>query len=187
MNQVQTDVALISFLSVISVFFLGALIPQFNTYDLSVKIPISFLIIATFSFVFSGLILSNASQQIVAGDPKKLEKYLTYGYAISEYLGIFLFVLAVPLAISIITSDLYLRTVTFLSAIIGIGLYQFMGFSFLQNHFSKSHTLFAVLIVLFGTVLFLAQVFTFHFTLIATIFLLFIIAITCLAPIKRFQ
>src|ERR1700728_1959775 len=112
-NQVQTDVSLISFLSVISVFFLGSLLPKFNSYDLSVKLPVSFLVVSTFAFLFSALILSNASQQIVAGNSEKTKKYLSYGYAISEYMGVFLFVLSVPIAISVITADPYLRFVTF--------------------------------------------------------------------------
>jgi hypothetical protein len=187
MNQVQTDVSLISFLSVISVFFLGALLPKFNSYDLSVKIPISFLVIATFAFIFSALILSNATQEIVAGNAKKFEQHLAYGYAISEYLGVFLFVLSVPLAISIVTADPYLRIITFCTAILGIGVYQFMGFSLIGRHFSSTNKLFSVLVVLFGIALFFSQIYAFHFILIAVVFLLFILLITILAPAKSFQ
>jgi len=186
-NQVQTDVSLISFLSVISVFFIGALLPQFNSYDLSVRIPISFLIVSTFALLISGLILSNASQKIVEGDPKKIKKYLTWGYAISEYMGVFLFIISVPLAMSIITADIYLRVVTFLSSILGIGFYQLMGFSLLENHFTKSSKLISVLIILFGIGLFISQVLSFHFTLVSIIFLLFILLITCMGPIEKFQ
>lgn len=187
MNQVQTDVSLISFLSVISVFFIGALLPQFSSNNVLVKIPISFLVISTFAFLFSGLILSNSSQKIAQGNEEAIKKHLTYGYAISEYLGVFLFVVSVPLALSIITSDLYLRVVTFCAAIIGLGVYQFMGFSLLENHFSKRNKIFALLILLFGIVLFLAQVYTFHFTLLSIIFLCFMFLVTALAPVKKFQ
>src|SRR3989344_8737130 len=144
-NQVQTDVSLISFLSVVSVFFIGALLPQFNSYDASVRIPISFLIVSTFAFIFSALILSNATQRINQGDLQKTEKYLSFGYAISEYMGVFLFVLAVPVAMGIVTTDLYLRIITFASALVGISIYQFGGFSMLGNHFSKRENLFATL------------------------------------------
>ena len=187
MNQVQTDVSLISFLSVISVFFLGALLPQFSSYDLSVKIPISFLVVSTFAFLFSGLILSNTSQRIVEGNLEKTKKYLTWGYSISEYMGVFLFVISIPLAMSIVTTDLYLRVVTFCSAILGIGFYQLMGFSLLESHFTKSSKLFSVLTVLFGIGLFVSQVFAFHFTLASITFLLFILLVTCLGPIEKFQ
>ena len=186
-NQVQTDVSFISFLSVISVFFIGALLPKFNSYDLSVKIPISFLIVATVALLFSALILSNASSKIVKGEVAKINKYLNYGYSISEYMGVYLFVLSVPLAVSIITADPYLRIVTFCAAILGISIYQFMGFSLLQNHFSKKHTIFSVVFVLFGIALFVSQIFGFHFTIVSVIFLLFTLLVTSLAPLKSFQ
>jgi len=186
-NQVQTDVSVISFFSVISVFFIGSLLPQFNSYDLSVKIPISFLIIALFAFLFSALILSNASPKINEGNPKKIEKYLAYGYSISEYMGIFLFVLSVPLVVSVVTSDFYLRVITFCAAILGISVYQLMGFSLLETHFSKRYKLFSVITILFGIVLFISQIYAFHFTVISIVFLLFILLITALAPVKNFQ
>lgn len=187
LSQVQTDVQLISLLSVVSVFFIGALLPQFNSYDLSVKIPISFLIVSTLAFFFSALILANVSSKIISGNSEEVEKYLIYGYAISEYVGVFLFVLSIPLVMNIITVDLYLRITTFSAAVLGIGVYQFMGFSLLKNHFSRKNHLFSVIFILFGVVLFLAQIYSFHFTAISIIFLLFTLLITVLAPIKSFQ
>ena len=186
-NQVQTDVSLISFLSVISVFFIGALLPQFNSYDLSVRIPISFLIVSTFALIISGLILSNASQKIIEGNSQKVKKYLAWGYAISEYMGVFLFIISVPLAMSIITADLYLRIITFVSAILGLGFYQLMGFSLLDNNFTKSSKLISILIILFGIALFVSQVLAFHFTLVSIVFLLFILLITCIGTIEKFR
>jgi len=187
LNQIQIDVALISFLMVISVFFIGSVLPQFNSYDLSVKIPISFLIVSTFSFLFSTLILSNAGGQVLDGNSEKLKKYLMWGYSISEYMGVFLFVLSIPLVISIITSDLYLRIITFSSAILGLGFYQFMGFSLLEKHFTKSSKMISAFIILLGIGLFVSQVLAFHFTLVSSIFLILILIITCLGPMERFQ
>ena len=186
-DQIQTDVSLISFLSVISVFFLGSLLPEFSSYDLSVKIPISFLIVSTFAFVFSALILSNSGQLINEGNQRRVEKHVSYGYAISEYLGVFLFILSVPLTISVITSDYYLRFVTFCASILGMAVYEFGGFSLLNNHFKKRHRLFSVIILTLGIILFVSQTYSFYFTFIASVFLFFILLVTILAPIKEFQ
>ncbi len=161
--------------------------PQFNSYDLSVKIPISFLIVATFAFIFSALILSNASQSIIAGDREKFEKHLAFGYAISEYIGFFLLILSVPLAMSIVTQDLYIRTVTFATAMLGFMAYQFLGFSILERHFSKSHRIFAVITVLLGIFLFVAQLYKLYFTPISIVLLLFLVLVTILAPKKEVQ
>lgn len=110
-----------------------------------------------------------------------------WGYAISEYLGVFLFAISVPLAISIITTDTYLRVVTFSSAILGLGFYQFMGFSIIESQFARSFKILSAFTLLFGVGLFAAQIFAFHFTLFAAIFLVYILFITCLGPIEKFQ
>lgn len=187
LTQIQTDVTLISFLSVISIFFLGALLPQFSSYDLTVKIPISFLIVATFAFVFSALILSNASQAIIVGDKERLKKHVDFAYALSEYLGFFLLILSVPLAMSIVTEDLYIRVVTFAAAMLGFITYQFLGFSILERHFSKNHKLFATIIVTLGALLFTAHLYKFYFTTISVVLLVFLVLVTVLGPKSEIQ
>ena len=161
--------------------------PSFNSYSLSIKIPISFLIISIFSFLIAALILSNTSQLIIKEESAKIERYLLHGYAISEYLGVFLFVLSVPLIVNIITTDWYLRIVTFCAAILGIGFYELMGFSLLQSHFQKNHRLFSVLVIIFGTILFISQLYAWHFTLVSFFFILFLLTLTALGPVKKFQ
>lgn len=183
-DQIQTDVALISFMTVISVFFLGSLLPQFNSYDLSIRIPISFLIISTFAFLFSTLILSNATSEIIHERYGKAEKHIAYGYILSEYLGVYLFVLSIPLLVSVISGDVYLRVVTLCVTILGMGFYQIMGFSVLGNHFPKTYKLHSVITLLFGVLLFISQMFGLYFTEMSIIFLLFIFLVTILASPK---
>jgi hypothetical protein len=184
-SQIGTDVSLISFMAVISVFFNGALIADFNSYDLFIKVPLSFLIISTFGFIFSALILSNTVQEIINNNFEKAKKHILYGYAISEYLGVYLFILSVPLLVNIITTDFYLRIVTFCSALIGIGFYQFMRFSILEHHFPKTYKLFSCLIIIFGLLLFFAQTLKVYFVEISLIFIVFLLLLTYLAPSKN--
>ena len=187
MDQIQTDVSLLSFMTVISVFFNGLLLTQFDSYDIFIKIPISFLIISTFGFLFATLILGNTTQEIIDGKIEKAKKHMLYGYAISEYIGVYLFVLSITLAINIITPDIYLRIITLFAALGGIALYQFMGFSMLNNHFPKTYTAFSILTLGFGIALFAAQIWRFHFTEASLAFLVFILLITILAPRKDFE
>jgi len=184
-DQIQTDVALISFMTVISVFFLGSLLPQFNSYNLSIRIPISFLIISTFAFLFSTLILSNTTSEIIHERYKKAEKHIAYGYVLSEYLGIYLFVLSIPLLISVISDDIYLRIITLSVTILGMGFYQIMGFSVIGNHFPKTYKIHSVITLLLGTLLFISQVYQMYFTEMSILFLLFIFLITILASVKN--
>lgn len=187
LTRIGSDITLLSFLAAISVFFVGMLIPKFDSFDLTVKIPISFLIISTLAFFFSALILSNSNQKILAGDLVKVKRFLMWGYVISEYLGVFLFVTSLPLAVNIVTTDTYLRSVTFLSAIFGLGFYQLMGFSLIESHFTKRSKLFSVLTLLLGIGLFASQIFAFHFTTVAIVFILYLLLITCLSPVDKIQ
>jgi len=183
-GQIGADITLISFLALITVFFIGSLLPQFNSYDLSIKIPISFFIISTLGLLFAALILSNASQNITQNNFKEAEKYLKYGYSLSEYAGVFLFVFSIPLMVNIISTDFYLRTVTFLAVILGMTFYQFAGFSLLKNHFSKNYKLLSAITILLGVILFFSQIYNFYFIIVSIIFVLYILFITVLAPAK---
>ncbi len=186
-SQIQTDVSLISFLAVISVFFLGSLLTQFNSYDTFIKIPISFLIISTFGFIFAALILSNTTQEIIAGKLDKVKKHVLYGYAISEYLGVYLFILSIPLEVNIITTNIYLEVTSLVATLLGLFFYQFMGFSIIEKHLPKSYRAFSVFTVFFGVILFISQLSRFYFTEISIVFLLFILLTTILALRDDFQ
>lgn len=186
-GQIGADITLISFLALITVFFIGALIPQFNSYDLSIKIPISFFIISTLGLLFAALILSNANQKITQNDFKEAERYMKYGYSLSEYLGVYLFIISIPLTVNIITTDFYLRIVTFLTVILGMFFYQFMGFSLLKDNFSKSNKLFSIITILLGVLLFLSQIYNFYFVITSIIFILYVLFITLFAPVEGFK
>lgn len=187
LQQIQTDVSLLSFMTAVSIFFVGLLLTKFDSFSLFIKVPISFLIISTFGFLFSSLILANASQKIINEKFEKAAKHTLYGYIIAEYIGVYLFVLSIPLVINCITSDFYLRIVTLCAAIVGLALYQFMGFSLLEDYFPKNYKIFSFLIILFELVLFAAQVLLFHFVAISIVFLIFLLLIAYLAPRKDFQ
>lgn len=180
-DQIQTDVALISFLTVFSVFFIGALLPQFNEYSLAIRIPLSFLIISTIAFLFSALILSNTTPEIIKEKLAKAEKHFSYGYVISEYLGVYLFVFSIPLIINVITEDMYLRVTTLIATLIGMAFYQFMGFSVLEGHFPRSYKWLSCLTTLGGVVLYLSQIYSFYFIHISLAFLVWLVFITVLA------
>lgn len=186
-NQISTDVTLISFLTVVPVFFIGSLISNFNSYGFYIKIPISFLIISTLGFLFAALILANTGQKLIDEKFEEAEKNLLWGYALSEYMGVYLFVTSIPLVINIITTDLYLRSITLLAGTLYMTFYQFMGFSLIKSHFSKKNKLFSFVTIVLMILLFFSQIYNSYFTVTALIFVLFIIFITALAPSKKFQ
>ena len=105
------------------------------------------------AFLFSTLILANTSHKIIEDKFNEAKKHILYGYAISEYFGIYLFVLSIPLVVNVITPDIYLRIITLVAALAGLSFYQFMKFSVLQDHFPKTYKLFSSIILFFGLLL----------------------------------
>lgn len=185
--QIQADINVSSFLTVVAVFFLGSLLPRFNSYDIGIKVPISFLTISTFSFLFSAIILSNAVPKIIEQKFQEVEKYFSWRYSIFEYLGVHLFIISISLTINVITDDTYLRLVTFFAAIFGIIFYQLMGFSILKNHFNKHYRFFSYAIIILSILIFLAQIYNFYLVAASVAFIFFIFLITVLAPKEEFQ
>ena len=138
-------------------------------------------------FLFSSLIIANTSDSVINNKISKARKHTVYGYAISEYIGIYLFILSVPLAVNVVTEDLYLRIITMLGTIAGLVIYQFMGFSMIERHFTKTYKLFSVLVIVFGLLLYISQLLNFYFIEASIAFLFFILLITYLAPREDFQ
>src|SRR6185436_12426042 len=114
LDQISIDVGLLSFMTAVTIFINGLLLTRFDSYSVFIKVPIAFLVLSMLGFLFSSLIISNTSQNVIDNKIDKNKKHTLYGYAISEYIGVYLFVLSVPLAVNVITSDLYLRIITIL-------------------------------------------------------------------------
>src|SRR5581483_9186734 len=95
--EIITGVTFATFMGAVSLFFTGLLIAQYTTFDKTIRVPVLFLIISTFSYIFSAAIYSNAGTEVTADDISKVRKYLIYANNIFEFLGLYLFILATPL------------------------------------------------------------------------------------------
>ncbi|HLC56593.1 MAG TPA: hypothetical protein VJJ23_05130 [Candidatus Nanoarchaeia archaeon] len=184
-TQIQTDVGFNGFMTAVVVFFVGLLITQFNSYSLTIKIPISFLIISTFGFLYSTLIFSNAAEEVSQHKVEKFRRHTFLGYIISEYLGVYFLILSIPLVINVITNDLYLRIVTIIFSLAGLAIYQFLHFSILERHFNEKYKAFAWIIFIFGLILFLSQIKNLYFVQTSIGFILFMLIVIYLAIKQR--
>lgn len=180
-TEVQTDVTFTSFMVAVVTFFTGLLITRFEAYDISIKIPISFLIISMFGFLYSTMIFSNAAEEVTKGNAVKCKQHLLLGDILSEYLGVYLLIISIPLIINVITTDTFLRYVTLVSSLAGLAIYQFSHFSVIERHFRERYDVFSFLIVTFGLGLFVSQTYAFYFAPFALVFLAFVLSITYLA------
>lgn len=177
-SQINTDVSFTGFMAAVVMFFTGLLLTTFSSFDILIKVPISFLIISTFGFLYSSLVLVNATTEISQKNLPKAKKHMLLGYSLSEYVGVYLLVLAIPLVINIITKDLFLRSITLISSLLGLSIYQFSHLSMLEKHYKKGYNLISVLIILFGLGLFFAQIKDYYFVHLALLFLIFISYVT---------
>ena len=110
--EIQTGVMFTAFMTAVSSFFMGLLLTRIDSIDITIKVPILFLVISTFGFLFSTIIYSNASGEITRLDSTRARKYMLIGNVISEYFGMYLLVLSIPLVMNAITGDIFLRIST---------------------------------------------------------------------------
>lgn len=184
-TQVQTYVSFTSFMTAVVVFFTGLILTQFKTYDISIKVPISFLMISISGFLFSTLIYTNAAEAIAQGKLEKAKKNIFLGDIVSEYIGVYLLILSVPLVVNVITNDMFLRIITLLAFFGGFGLYQFSHFSIIERHFKKTYHAFSLVLLALGVLLFFAQLYQLYFIPLAGMTIVFILGITYIACKKE--
>lgn len=157
--EIEVGVTFSSFMSAVTLFFTGLLLAQFKSFDPTIKIPLLFLIISTFSFIFSASIYSNAGVEVTAHRFEAVHKYLSYANNILEFLGLYLFILATPLVVGAVTKDSFLRIATIVIALTALGLYSQSDFSILHKEVpNKNYKLtITFLIILFGLALYFSQ------------------------------
>ena len=135
-SEVSVGVTYSSLMSAVSLFFTGVLISQYKSFSPTIKVPLIYLIISTFSFIFAATIYSNAGAEITLNKLKVVEKYMIYAKNLMELLGLYLFILATPMVIGAVTNDSFLRTITIIVAISGFGMYSQSKFSVLDKELS---------------------------------------------------
>ena len=157
--EIEVGVTFASFMSAATLFFTGLLLAQFKSFDPTIKVALLFLIISTFTFIFSASIYSNAGVEVTRHKFNSVQKYLSYANNIFEFLGLYLFILATPLVIGSVTNDSFLRISTILIALIGLALYSRSDFSILHKELlNKQHKrVITTAIVVLGATLYASQ------------------------------
>ncbi len=146
--EVSVGVTFASLMAAIALFFTGILIAQYNSFDDTIRVPLLFLIISTFSYIFAASIYSNASEEITLDHVGNVKKYLIYANNIFEFLGLYLLIIATPLVLGAVTHDNFLRISAIIVALGGLILYSSSNFSMLHKEL-KSTTLKHVITFMF--------------------------------------
>ncbi len=157
--EISVGVTFASLMAAISLFFTGILIAQYSSFDNTIRVPLLFLIISTFSYIFSASIYSNASEEITLGHIGNVKKYLIYANNIFEFLGLYLLIIATPLVLGAVTHDNFLRISTIFVALGGLVLYSSSNFSMLHKevHSSSLKHMITLLFVSLSALLYFSQ------------------------------
>ncbi|MEM5804316.1 MAG: hypothetical protein QXU82_00470 [Candidatus Aenigmatarchaeota archaeon] len=157
-EEVQASVSFTSFMTAVSMFFVGLILTRYETFEATIRIPVLFLIVSTFGFLYSTLVYSNASDPITRMDRKRTREYMFIGDVISEYVGVYMLIFSLPLTITAITKDAFLQFAVLAASIMGLVLYSFSRYSIIYRQIgSVPRELFVVVMCAFEAVLFFAQ------------------------------
>lgn len=184
-GQISTSMSFSAFMAAVVIFFVGIILSRFSDYDSSIRVPICFLVLATFGFLYSALIYANSSGEVVQGRIKNFKRNMFVGDILSEYFGVYFLVLSIPLAINIIASDMYLRTTVALASLLGFSFYQFSHFSISERHFPKHHKFISLLIIALGIILFSTQMMHSYFEIFSIVLVIFILGLVTSALRKK--
>lgn len=186
--EISVGVTFSSLMGAVSLFFTGVLISQYQSFDSTIKVPLLFLIISTFSFIFSATIYSNASTEITLNKLKVVEKYMVYAKNIVEFLGLYPLILSMPLVIGAVTKDGFLRMTTTVVALVGMALYSQSKFSTLEKQLPTNYKrLFSVLFVAMAITLYSMQSLSHQGTVLSYTNIGVLVLVTLLIPAIYFS
>jgi hypothetical protein len=124
--ELSASIALTSFMTAASAVFLGVILQtgQHSTLPMDVL----FLFIATFGFLFATLIYANASGRLARHGTFGYESQVEIANRVSEYLGVFPLLIAIPLSVS-----RFLKTGSVPWAVAGLALMATLAYHYVRG------------------------------------------------------
>lgn len=162
-KETAVGINIASFLGTVTLFFAGILISRLQSFDKSLKMPILYLVVATLGFIFSAVIYANMTGAKRL-NTKSSESYIQLGNSLSEYLGLYPFLAAIPMVVSAVTPDSFLKIAILSVTIISLTLYSMSPFSLPRRVFGNIALVVFTIFVVFSAVM--AFVFQYKSTVI---------------------
>jgi len=147
-SEVEIGVSFGGLFSAVSIFFTGLLISSYDSFTNFVRIPLLFLILSTFGFVYATLIYANASGYLNRNNLKDCKKAIHTADILSEFMGVYSLLICIPLVIPLVTDDPFLVYSVLLIDALGLMVYHYSKFSIIINYFPNTHLLIALSLVL---------------------------------------
>lgn len=134
MGETGTSVSLTSFMTAVDVFFIGILLTGAPQLQIRLRIPLLFLFISFLGFLYSTLIYANASGEVARLRHRQFQKQMAVGNIVSEFLGVYCLVFAIPITVLAYSTDRFLSILLLFINVIGFLLYHVWGYSILERY-----------------------------------------------------
>lgn len=174
-----------AFLGTVALFFAGILITQINSLNDTIRLPIVYLICSTVALVYSAIIYANTAGHVKKGSEKQAIKSDYFANIISEFFGVNVFLISMPLVINVITDDMLIRLAVASVVLLSLVVYTVSSLSILSRVYKKASLLVgSILIGGCGAALIYVQTnLANNFTTVGLIFLfIYIIWVVTLFP-----
>lgn len=147
-----------AFLGTAALFFAGLLITQISSLNDSIRLPIVYLICCTVALVYSAIIYANMAGETLEHSDHKAKRSNYSANILSEFLGVNVFLISMPMVINAITDDLLLRTTVAVVILLSIFVYTMSSFSILSRVYGQfALVVSALLISSWGVILLYTQ------------------------------
>lgn len=163
-------VALTSIMLLVVIFFATLLLIEPPEHAFGLRMPLVFLFFSAFGLIYATLIYANASGEIARVHKNRFDKQQAQGNVLSEIVGIYGLVIAIPIAVLEHSSDTDLSLLVFAMGGLSLLLYHALGYSILQRYAGRAMfvVLTAVILALYGAVFLSAYYENLHFHEVAS-------------------
>lgn len=148
MGESEISVSLTSFMTAVVFFFAGLLLTGSSDLQIRLRIPLLLLFISAFGFLYSALIYANASGEVARLNKNKFHRQMSAGNILSEYLGVYCLVFAIPIAVLGYSSDKIFSIIVLIVSVMGFVFYHILGYSILERYFDKPYIYFILLFMI---------------------------------------
>jgi len=138
MGEVEIGVSFTSFMTGVVFFFIGLLLTGDPSLQQFLRIPMLYLFMSAYGFLYSTLVYANASGEVARLRRKSFDTQMKIGNILSEYWGVYGLVFASPLVILGYSPDKLLALFVLGVSLLGFILYHLSGFSILERYFSRN-------------------------------------------------
>ncbi len=132
-DEAGTGVSFTAFMTAVSFFFIGLLLTSNRNLQGPLRVPLYFLFISTYGFLYSTFVYANATGFTVRENRQRMKKHMYIGDLLSEYFGVYFLVLPIPFILYGFTDDLMLALLLLITGHVFFFCYHYLGYSVLEG------------------------------------------------------